>query len=85
MLGFDLLFMGFKVPAMIWLWLQERAAAAGLCDGTAGPNFELLLGAVFAVLIMAIEIFVFSGFGYIETFSVRKTFGFSKATPGQFV
>ena len=34
---------------------------------------------------MAIEITVFSGFSYIETFGVRRTFGFSNASPIDFV
>ena len=66
-------------PAAIWHNLNWLAASIGLCNGSSGNIFELLvLGISFSMVMMAIEIVVFSGISYLEVFVVEKTFGFSK-------
>ena len=43
--------------------------------------FEIIvIGVIFALIIMAIEITVFSGLHYLEMFAIEKTFGFCKQT-----
>jgi hypothetical protein len=68
-------------PAAIWHNISWMAAKAGLCNGTSGDIFEwLVIGTTFALIMMAIEIAVFSFIGYIDVFVIEKTFGFSKQT-----
>lgn len=56
-----------------------------MCNGNASPNFEYFLAGFFMVTVILMEIAFFFCFGWIDTFSIRKPFGFSKATPSGFV
>ena len=78
---FDLFFMSSLYPAAIWNNLGWLFSKIGLCNGTSGDFFEIIvIGVIFAFIMMAIEIAVFSGLHYLEMFAIEKTFGFCKQT-----
>ena len=70
---------------MIWNSLQRAAINLGMCETPGGDYFELAFIPVFFVAIVFIDLTVFLCFAWIETLSIRKAFGFSNATPSQFL
>ena len=76
---FDLFFMASFYPATIWNYIALSMSKIGLCNGTSGDAFEILvMGVIFSLTMVAIEIVVFSGFNYLEAFAIEKAFGFGK-------
>lgn len=85
MLIFDFAFIYYQWPLKIWNFLLGWSANRGLCDGNAGANFEFFLTALFMLSVATIETVSFIGFAWIDTFSIRRPWGFSNATPFSFL
>jgi STE24 endopeptidase len=85
MLVYDLAFQFFFIPGMIWTGLQRVAARIGMCESPGGEYYEMVFIPFFFIAIVFIDITVFVCFSWIETLSIKKSFGFSKATPTQFL
>ena len=81
---FDITFMWFNCPAMIWYQLSAFAKSLGVCEDS-GLLLEIILASTFTLTIMLIEMMFFSPIEYIMTFAIRKPFGFSSATPKSFI
>jgi len=68
---FDLFFVASLYPAAIWNSLGLLFSKVGLCYGTSGDFFEIfVVGVFFSLIMVTIEIAVFSGLNYIEMFAI---------------
>lgn len=81
MLVYDVAFQYFRIPLLLWNILQQGAGKIALCNSPHGPYFELLFAVLFFLLIALIDTFTFIAFSWIQTLSIQRAFGFSKATP----
>jgi len=57
----------------------------GFCEKPHGEYFEILLVPIFFMTVAFIDTLLFIGFGWIQTLSIMTPFGFSKASPSQFL
>lgn len=71
-------------PAKIWALLSSLARVIGLCK-LRDEYAELGLAAAFTFTVLLIEILFFTPFAFIDTFVVRKEYGYSKATIKGFI
>jgi hypothetical protein len=84
-MAYDVAFQYFLLPYAIWQGLQQILAYLGLCSSLHGQYFELLPATLFFITVATIDSFAFLAFSWIQNLSIMRAFGFSNATPGQFL
>lgn len=85
MLTYDIAFQYFLIPFAVWSGIQTLISKLGICQTPHSEYFELLLVPLFFMTVAVIDTLLFIGFGWIQTLSIMTPFGFSKASPMQFL